>query len=645
MNRMIFFSMIICSTSLCGNHSIYELYADSLATHITLPENEEELAKAAGSAKDQASAPDQQKSQEKEQVTPVVPTQARAAENTPQPASSPQPSPSANVSKETPAAKPAEKEVAAEISKTKVYLEPAINELLSQSAQGFDVKAKRAQVVSLVEKAAKYMAEHDLAESFHALTHSDDFHWGELYTFVYTNDGTCFASGEVAENVWKNMWDLKDQYNTFIVQEMIKAAKPGSGWLTYNWQNAIKVTYVKQVIRDDVVYVVGSGYYPHSKEDQVVGLVKGAVGLFNDLVIKKKYPVEEAFSSYTYPMGRFVVGDLYIYVLDFDGTIFAQGDRPGLIGTNAWNYADSRGKKMNQEIISKLKVSGGQGVWVDYYSKGVPKLAYAEKVVDRAGKEYFIASGYYPTVTRDKAVEVVRKAYEYMKRQGKSRAVEAFISRKDNMFHVGDLTITVLSPKGDIIADGKTPDYIGANVWQAKDEDNHLYIQELISKALEGGGWITFKVHGSFESAYSESIQLGLEKYIISAGLYPVSKEETTLLMLRSAVSYLKMNEPLVAFRGFIDQHGSFVRGDLYITVYDDAGICIATGGNSELTWTNMMDAKDQNGKPYVRLLINGVKRGPAKLTYNLFGGTRVDFAEQVERQGKTYVVVCGYYL
>ncbi len=61
-------------------------------------------------------------------------------------------------------------------------------------------------------------------------------------------------------------------------------------------------------------------------------------------------------------------GDLYLYALDFDGNIMAQGERPGLIGQNSLNYQDSEGRFTNKEIIQKLR-DAKEGVWVEYKSK------------------------------------------------------------------------------------------------------------------------------------------------------------------------------------------------------------------------------------------------------------------------------------
>ena len=138
---------------------------------------------------------------------------------------------------------------------------------------------------------------------------------------------------------------------------MIKKAKAGGGWVTYQWRNATKVSYVKSFTKDGKEYVIGAGYYPHSKRDIVIGLVKAAVAYFNDVVIKKGFLVDEVFSTLSYPAGRFVMGDLYLYAVDFNGQMMANGDRPGLIGTNVLNVKDAEGKFVNQEIINSLKNS------------------------------------------------------------------------------------------------------------------------------------------------------------------------------------------------------------------------------------------------------------------------------------------------
>lgn len=527
----------------------------------------------------------------------------------------------------------------------KGYERQTEQDLMKLGNEGFDEQRRRTAVVSMVDQAVAYLKDHNLDDALDAFKNSAQFLNGELVLDVFDSKGICYAHGMESDLIWQNLIDLKDQYNTLIVQNILKKANDGGGWTIYSWRGATKVAYSKQIAKEGQSFIISCGYYPHSKADQVVGLVKGAVAEFNDLVVKLKKPTDTVFSSYSYPMGRFAIGDLYLYVLDFKGTIYAQGDRPGLIGSNALNYQDSKGKFVNQEIIQKLQnAPAGTGVWVKYFSKNAPKLAYAEKVVDNQNKSYFIACGYYPTVTREKAVELTKSAYDYLKRQGKLRAFEAFSSKRNESFRYGDLNVAVLTPTGEIVANGDQPETVGVNIYDTKDEDGAYFAREIIAKAMSGGGWSTYRVRNSFQSSYCEMVQLGLDKYIVVVSLYPVSKQETALLLLKAAVGMLETTDTIESLRAFTKKTGTFVRGDLFVEVYDDKGICLAAGTDYDRIWKKMLDVKDDQGKPYLRLLINSVRRGPARLSYTLNKASRISFAEQVDKENKSYILVTGYY-
>lgn len=232
-----------------------------------------------------------------------------------------------------------------------------------------------------------------------------------------------------------------------------------------------------------------------------------------------------------------------------------------------------------------------------------------------------------------------------MKRQGTSRAFEAFNSKRSDTFRFGDLNVAVITLDGKLVANGDQPESIGVNLSNAKDEDGTLFVQEIIQKAKTGGGWVSYRIKNSFQSTYCELVEIGLEKFIIMVGLFPVSKQETTLLILKSAISVVKSMNILDALRALTKKNGTFIRGDLFVVVYNSAGVCLAAGNDFDRIWRNMLDAKDDTGKPYVRLLLNAVKRGPAKITYNFRNSRLLSFAEQVEKDGKIYMLVTGYFI
>gem|GEM_PF-497991 len=506
-----------------------------------------------------------------------------------------------------------------------------------------DLVKKRKLVISMVEKGVEFFKTHNLDYVFNAFSHGKDFLKGELYLFVYDYLGNCLAHGQESELIWKNLIDMRDSYGTPIVKSLIEKSQKGGGWVTYQWRGSSKVTYVKEVVKEGKYYLIGCGYYPQSKADAVVNLVKGAVGFFNDSLARGAVS-EEIFSTLSYPRGRFVQGDLYLYALNFKGVLVAQGDRPGLIGTSAWNVQDTQGKYSTQEIIKKLQETN-EGVWVTYMSKNATKIAYAEKVTDKKGNNYAIACGYYPDANRTQVINLVKNGYEYMKKNGKTSASLAFSDRRTNDFRYGDLYLTVYDMKGVCQANGANPDLVGVSQWDVQDEDGRYMVREMIEKGSNGGGWVDFKLKRAFLSSYVERINLGIDTLTIVSGLYPVSKKETMVLMVKGAAGYFRTNSMIESLREFVRKDGSFVRGDLFAYVFDANGICYAYGDDHGLIWRNMMNATDDTGKQFIKLMINTAKSGAGSVSYIINDMRKVVYIEPVEKEGKFFIVGSGFYV
>ena len=506
----------------------------------------------------------------------------------------------------------------------------------------FDISKKAAHVMAELKKAAAYFDKHTLVETCKALSHGNEFSGTDVYVFLLDMNGR-FIAHEQPSLIWKDYYNVKDALGAPFVQEMIKRAKQGGGWVTYEWRGATKVSWVQLVTKGDVQYVMGAGYYPHAKEDTVVTLVKGAVAVVNKDLVEDR-PMEQAFSTISYRLGRFVVGDLYLYAVRFDGLQVAHQNQE-LVGQNALGYKDANGLYVNKEIIAKLKnKEPGDGVWVEYTSQNAKKKAYAEKVVDTKGTEFFIACGYYPDSTRDAVVDLVRRGYQYLKSHGLTQAVKEFTNELNNAFTFGDLSLFVYSTDGIIAAD-QNRSIIGQPRIDAVDEDGVHYVKEMIKKARNGGGWVDFKFNKSFKSIYVELVTLGADTYIIGSGLYPVSKSDTMQLLAKSAVSYLQMNPLGKALEMFVNPQESFIRGDLYVFVFDTKGNCYAYGDKAWHIWQNLMKSADDKGKEYIRLMISATETGPATISYQKHGREVVVYAERIEKEGLTLIVGSQFYL
>jgi signal transduction histidine kinase len=510
--------------------------------------------------------------------------------------------------------------------------------------EGFNKKKKEKEIKGLVDRAALYLQSHDLSDACLKFTRQKEFVSGDTYLFIFDLKGRLLAHGEQSSLLFADQLEDKDVFGFPYVKEIIRTAQSGGGWVTYAWRDAVKISYVQLVNKGSESFIVGAGYYPHAKEDFAVSMVKGAVALFNDLVIEKGYPVTEPFSTMNYPRkSKASLGDLYIYALDFEGNVYAHADRPELAAdTNMLDYKDASGKYINKETIKALETS--KAIWIEYASKNAPKRSYIERVTDKEGKNYFIACGYYPDADQEQAEILVGKAIQYIEGHGKSAAVSAFSSSQTNSFRYGDLYIIAYDLKGTIVAHGWNESLIGDNVLSKKDQDGTFYIKNQIELAQKGGGWISAKLHNSFQATYVEMVTIGLEKYVITCSFYPISKQDAALLLLNSAVSSLKSGDFRTVLRSFSQVGGPFIRGDLKIFVIDLAGICYAWGDNYRLIWKDLSDWKDQKGNPFIHYIIEETAHGPAKVAYTFNGQEAVALVERCEIDGKIYIVGSPFY-
>jgi cytochrome c len=89
-----------------------------------------------------------------------------------------------------------------------------------------------------------------------------------------------------------------------------------------------------------------------------------------------------------------------------------------------------------------------------------------------------------------------------------------------------------------------------------------------------------------------------------SAAAFSEEKRGTAdeaVAMVKKAVHYIKQHGKEKAFAEFSNPKGQFVDRDLYITVFDMNGNCLAHGFNQKMIGKNMLDLKDPDGKAMVK--------------------------------------------
>lgn len=111
--------------------------------------------------------------------------------------------------------------------------------------------------------------------------------------------------------------------------------------------------------------------------EAAIALVKKAVKLVKDV------GKEKALVEFNDPKGAFVIGELYVFAIEKDGTTVANGSNAKLIGKNTMELRDADGKYFIKAFFDTVATKGSG--WVDYHwvnpvSKNIEsKTTYVEK--------------------------------------------------------------------------------------------------------------------------------------------------------------------------------------------------------------------------------------------------------------------------
>jgi cytochrome c len=103
---------------------------------------------------------------------------------------------------------------------------------------------------------------------------------------------------------------------------------------------------------------------------------------------------DKAFAAFNDTKGKFVQGDLYIYVLNLSGDVVSHGANAKLIGQHLIDLKDSDGKKFVRAIVDGANAKGTGTMdykWTNPTSKKIEqKSTFFEKVGD-----IILICGYY----------------------------------------------------------------------------------------------------------------------------------------------------------------------------------------------------------------------------------------------------------
>ena len=124
----------------------------------------------------------------------------------------------------------------------------------------------KADVQGFTEEAVEFAKANGKEAALQAFTASGGaFHQGQLYIFAYDFTGTVLAHGGDATLVGKNLIGMKDPNGVMVIEELVRLAAAGSGWLYYTWPNPAQANQQEPklgyVVKVDDGWFLGSGTY------------------------------------------------------------------------------------------------------------------------------------------------------------------------------------------------------------------------------------------------------------------------------------------------------------------------------------------------------------------------------------------------
>jgi cytochrome c len=145
-----------------------------------------------------------------------------------------------------------------------------------------------------------------------------------------------------------------------------------------------------------------------------------------------------------------------------------------------------------------------------------------------------------------------------------------------------------------------------------------------------------------FRSATAAAI-LAAGMVASACGADSATKDEA-VAMVKKAVAFIKENGPEKGYAEISNKGGQFIDRDLYIVVYRLDGKVLAHGSNEKLIGTDQSQAKDVDGKPFVKERIELAQKQPSFWQDYKFANPVSKAVEPkqmyCERLGDT--VVCG---
>lgn len=371
----------------------------------------------------------------------------------------------------------------------------------------------------LVKTAAAYFDQNGRDSTFALISNPNGpFVKGDIYMFVYDFNGLVEAHGQNAALVGQNLIDLQDSRGKSLIRELIEVAKTkGKGWVEYYWRNEFKRSYVEKVVdpKTKTEYLIAAGYHPNITLGTVKNFVNRAVFYL------KANGAKQAFAEFSNVVGEFALGALGIFVFDLEGKCLANGENPAYVGQNLLKLRGAQGRYYVKDMIELAQKKSP--VLITYVTRNANAVAYVEFVETPDGK-FIIGSEFFPSSKTVSTQTLVNRAVELMRQPNIDEAF-GLLSERGSEYIRGDLSIFVYDDEGTRLVNGSQKSQTWKNLLNATDQQGKMIINDIITVALNGGGWVDYQTRNARRKVYVKSVPQKLESgkvknYIVGSGYF-----------------------------------------------------------------------------------------------------------------------------
>jgi len=371
----------------------------------------------------------------------------------------------------------------------------------------------------LVKTAVAYFNENGRESTFALISNPHGpFVKGDIYMFAYDFNGVVVAHGQNAALVGQNLIDLQDSRGKPLIKELIEVAKTkGKGWVEYYWRNEFKRSYVEKVVdqKTKIEYLIAAGYHPNVTLSTVKNYVESAV---REL---RAVGSEKAFAEFSNVVGKFGIGALGIFVFDLEGNCKANGQNPAFVGQNLMKLRNADGRYFVKDMIKNANKKGK--ALVSFVSRNANAVAYVEYVETPDGK-FVVGAEFFPSSKTASTQTLVNRALELVRQPDVDEAF-TLLSERGGDYIRGDLSVFVYDETGTRLVNGTQKSQIWKNLINATDQEGKMIINEIITVAVNGGGWVEYQARNVRRKVYVKSVPKKLDNgkyknYIVGSGYF-----------------------------------------------------------------------------------------------------------------------------